>query len=166
MAAVWTLDVLSGEIVREQQRFSTTVAGLGRLGSWLRDHGVVTVAMEATGVYWKPVFYALEGRFEEVWVCNAAHVKNVPGRKTDLSDAMWLADVVAHGMVKASFVPPPSSRAAARPVPLPQGAGRCPDPGDPTLGQGAAGRLRQVDVGGFDGVVEVVAGDDRSVDRR
>ena len=111
MTAVWTLDVLSGEIVREQQRFSTTVAGLGRLGSWLRDHGVVTVAMEATGVYWKPVFYALEGRFEEVWVCNAAHVKNVPGRKTDLSDAMWLADVVAHGMVKASFVPPPSSRA-------------------------------------------------------
>jgi transposase len=111
MAAVSVIDWLSGEIVREQQRFSTTVNGLGRLGSWLTDHGVTTVAMEATGVYWKPVFYALEGRFAEVWVCNAMHVKNVPGRKTDLSDAMWLADVVAHGMVKASFVPPPPIRA-------------------------------------------------------
>jgi transposase len=111
MAAVSVINWLSGEIVREQQRFSTTVGGLGGLGSWLGDHGVTTVAMEATGVYWKPVFYALEGRFEEVWVCNAMHVKNVPGRKTDVSDAMWLADVVAHGMVKASFVPPPPIRA-------------------------------------------------------
>jgi transposase len=63
------------------------------------------VAMEATGVYWKPPFYALEGRFE-VWLCNARHVKKVPGRKTDMSDAEWLADVAAHGMVRPSFVPP------------------------------------------------------------
>ncbi len=61
--------------------------------------------MEATGVYWKPCFYALEDRFE-VRLCNAHHVKNVPGRKTDTSDAAWLADVIAHGMVRASFVPP------------------------------------------------------------
>jgi transposase len=65
--------------------------------------------MEATGVYWKPVYYALEGRFE-LWLCNAHHVKNVPGRKTDMSDAEWLADVAAHGMVRPSFVPPPAIR--------------------------------------------------------
>jgi transposase len=68
---------------------------------------VTTVAMEATGVYWKAPYYALEGLFEEVWLCNAQHVKNAPGRKTDLSDAEWLADVAAHGMVRPSFVPPP-----------------------------------------------------------
>ena len=65
--------------------------------------------MEATGVYWKPCFYALEDRFE-IQLCNAHHVKNVPGRKTDMSDAAWLADVVAHGMVRPSFVPPPPIR--------------------------------------------------------
>jgi transposase len=65
--------------------------------------------MEATGVYWKAPYYTLEKRFE-VWLCNAQHVQNVPGRKTDLSDAEWLADVVAHGMVRASFVPPPLIR--------------------------------------------------------
>jgi len=65
--------------------------------------------MEATGVYWKPVLYALEGRFA-VWLCNARNVKKVPGRKTDLTDAEWLADVAAHGMVRPSFVPPPPIR--------------------------------------------------------
>jgi transposase len=90
--------------------FSTMANGLAELAAWLRDAGVETVGMEATGVYWKPVFYELEGLFEEVWLCNAQHVKNVPGRKTDLSDAEWLADVVAHGMVKPSFVPPPEIR--------------------------------------------------------
>jgi transposase len=94
------------EVFEDKERFSTTVSGLAGLGLWLLDEGVSTVAMEATGVYWKPVYYALEGLFEELWVCNAMHVKNVPGRKTDLSDAAWLADVVAHGMVRASFVPP------------------------------------------------------------
>jgi transposase len=67
---------------------------------------ILTVGMEATGVYWKAIYYPLEGLFEEVWLYNAHHVKNVPGRKTDMSDAEWLADVVAHGMVRPSFVPP------------------------------------------------------------
>ena len=61
--------------------------------------------MEATGVYWKPVWHVLEGHFELV-LANAAHVKNVPGRKSDVSDAMWLADLLAHGLIRASFVPP------------------------------------------------------------
>lgn len=110
MAATWVLDRLTGEVVRNHQRFSTTVGGVGELASWLLDQGVTTVAMEATGVYWKPVYYGLEGMFAELSVCNAFHVKNVPGRKTDMSDAAWLADVVAHGMVRASFVPPPPIR--------------------------------------------------------
>ena len=99
-----------GEVEVSKQRFPTTQAGLAELTAFLMDAGVSTVAMEATGIYWRPVYYALEGLFEELWLCNAAHVKNVPGRKTDLSDAEWLADVAAHGMVRPSFVPPPDIR--------------------------------------------------------
>jgi transposase len=91
--------------VTEKARFKTTSAGLLELRGWLADRAVVLVAMEATGVYWKPVYYALEDHFT-CWLCNAHHVKNVPGRKTDMSDAEWLADVAAHGMVRPSFVPP------------------------------------------------------------
>jgi transposase len=96
-------------VVTHKQRFATTSGGLTQLADWLAGHAVTVVGMEATGVYWKPVYYALEHRFE-AWLCNAHHVKNVPGRKTDMSDAEWLADVVAHGMVRASFVPPPPIR--------------------------------------------------------
>lgn len=91
-------------------RFATTTAGMAELAGWLSDFEVTTVAMESTGVYWKPVFYRLEGLFDEVWLVNAMHVKKVPGRKTDMADAEWLADVVAHGMVRPSFVPPPDIR--------------------------------------------------------
>lgn len=91
-------------------RFKTTTAGLAELCGWLVDQRVELAVMEATGVYWKPVFYSLEGALADVWVVNARHVKNVPGRKTDLSDAEWLADVAAHGMVRPSFVPPPPIR--------------------------------------------------------
>ena len=93
----------------EKGRFGTTTGGLAALAEWLAGHAVTLAAMEATGVYWKPVYYALEGRFL-VWLCNAYHVRNVPGRKTDMSDAEWLADVAAHGMVRPSFVPPPPVR--------------------------------------------------------
>lgn len=94
------------EPVIDHAQFATTARGVSELADWLTEREVTTVAMEATGVYWKPVFYRLEGLFEEVWLVNAHHVKNVPGRKTDMADAEWLADVVAHGMVRASFVPP------------------------------------------------------------
>lgn len=93
----------------EKARFATTTAGLTSLAGWLGEQAVTVVGMEATGVYWKAPYYALEHRFE-VWLCNARHVQNVPGRKTDMSDAEWLADVVAHGMVRPSFVPPPDIR--------------------------------------------------------
>lgn len=106
MAATWVLDRATGEIVEDQEQFSTMTSGIVRLSRWLLDHGVATVGMEATGDFWKPVYYGLEGLFNELDVYNAQHVKNVPGRKSDLSDAMWLADVIAHGMVRPSFVPP------------------------------------------------------------
>jgi transposase len=90
---------------QEVQTFETTTSGLLALADWLESLGVEHVAMEATGVYWKPVWHILEGHFELV-LANAAHVKNVPGRKTDVNDAMWLADLLAHGLIRASFVPP------------------------------------------------------------
>ena len=90
--------------------FETTSKGLAERAGWLGDTTVKTLAVEATGIYWRPVYYSLEGLFDELWLCNAAHVKNVPGRKSDLSDAEWPADVAAHGMVRPSFVPPPGIR--------------------------------------------------------
>lgn len=96
--------------VAHKERFSTTTAGITALRDWLKGWGVSAVALEATGVYWKPIYYGLEHGFEHLWLCNAHHVKRVPGRKTDLSDAEWLADVMAHGMVRPSFVPPPAIR--------------------------------------------------------
>jgi transposase len=99
-----------GEVTEQRCRFATTTAGVAELAEWLADLGVSTVVMEATGVYWKPVYYGLEGLFPELWLVNAQHVKNVPGRKTDMADAEWLADVAAHGMVRPSLVPEPPLR--------------------------------------------------------
>jgi transposase len=94
-----------GKVSRECRTFDTTTAGLEALLSWLTESGCTHVAMEATGVYWKPVWNILsEGKFE-LMVANAAHIKNVPGRKTDMNDAMWIADLVSCGLIKASFVP-------------------------------------------------------------
>jgi transposase len=85
--------------------FPTTTSGLGQLHARLVDAGVSHVAMEATGIYWRPVFWALETDFE-LLVVNAAHVKNVPGRKTDVADATWLAQLLECGLLRSSFVPP------------------------------------------------------------
>ena len=99
-----------GEVTFTKRKFPTTRRGVKELAAFLTEVEAFRVAMEATGVYWKSVYYSLEGIFAELWLCNAQHVKNVPGRKTDLSDAEWLADVAAHGMVRPSFVPPPEIR--------------------------------------------------------
>ncbi len=93
------------EVQRHVRTFSTTTKGLLELSEWLEQHGCTHVGMEATGVYWKPVWHVLEGHVELV-LGNAAHLKNVPGRKTDKNDAMWLADLMACGLIKPSFVPP------------------------------------------------------------
>jgi transposase len=91
---------------RQQVRsFGTTTRELFALGDWLESHSCTHVAMEATGVYWKPIWHLLEGRFELV-LANAQHIRNVPGRKTDVNDAMWIADLLAHGLIRSSFVPP------------------------------------------------------------
>src|SRR5262247_4873265 len=97
--------VIDGKVVKEVRTFSTTTAGLMALSEWLTQNNCPQIAMEATGVYWKPVWHILDdGEFELV-LANAAHVKNVPGRKTDVNDAMWLAELLAHGLIRASFVP-------------------------------------------------------------
>ncbi len=94
-----------GEVVTEVQTFNTTTASLVSLSEWLASNGCTHVAMEATGVYWKPVWHILSDSEFTLVLANAAHVKNVPGRKTDINDATWLADLLAHGLIRASFVP-------------------------------------------------------------
>ncbi|MDK9647027.1 IS110 family transposase [Propionibacterium freudenreichii] len=99
-----------GGRMSETRTFASTTSGLFDLGDWLIEHMVIRVGMESTGVYWKPVFYLLEERIEEVWLLNAQHLKNVPGRKTDVADSAWIAQLVEHGLVRPSFVPPPRMR--------------------------------------------------------
>jgi len=94
----------------ETQTFGTTTPELLVLHDWLQEWGCTHVAIESTGDYWKPVFNLLEGDFE-VWLVNARHVAQVPGRKTDVSDSEWLAELMLHGMLKPSFIPPKPQRA-------------------------------------------------------
>ena len=94
---------------KQTQTFRATLAGLAELALWLEEAGVTLVGMEATGVYWKTVFQALEDRFE-CWLLNAHHLRNVPGRKTDVKDSDWICQLVQHGLVRPSFVPPPEIR--------------------------------------------------------
>jgi transposase len=89
---------------KEVRSFGTMTHDLLVLGDWLRDQGVTHVAMEATGVYWKPLFNLLEERFTLV-LANAQHIKQVPGRKTDVRDCEWIADLLRHGLLRASYVP-------------------------------------------------------------
>ena len=94
-----------GKISTKLRTFKTTTEELMQLLVWLTDQGVTHIAMEATGVYWKPVWHILSDDDFVMVLANAAHVKNVPGRKTDVNDAQWLADLMAHGLIRASFVP-------------------------------------------------------------
>ena len=94
---------------KEMRTFGTTTRELINLQDWLVSAGCTHVAMESTGVYWKPIYAILEGSFEIV-VANAQHIKKVPGRKTDVKDAEWIADLLCHGLLRKSFVPPPPIR--------------------------------------------------------
>jgi len=94
----------------ETKTFGTDTAELVALGDWLISHQVTRVGLESTGVYWKPVFYLLEDRIAQLWLLNAQHLKNVPGRKTDVVDSAWIAQLVEHGLVRPSFVPSPPIR--------------------------------------------------------
>ena len=95
----------SGKKKLELRSFGTMTADLLRLVEWLREHGVTHVAMEATGVFWRPVWAVLEGQFELMLV-NPHHIKVIPGRKTDAKDCEWIADLLQHGLIRGSFVPP------------------------------------------------------------
>jgi len=94
-----------GRLTKDVREFSTMTRDLLGLGDWLAEAQVTHIAMESSGVYWKPLWNLLEDRFAIVLV-NARHVKQVPGRKTDISDAEWLAQLLQHGLLQASFVPP------------------------------------------------------------
>ena len=95
--------------VKETRSFNTMTEDILALGDWLASHGVTDVAMESTGVFWKPIWNLLEDRFHLI-LCNAQHVKQVPGRKTDTKDSEWLAQLLQHGLLRASFVPPRPQR--------------------------------------------------------
>jgi transposase len=94
-----------GKVFEEVRTFSAMTADLLALADWLAQHGITHVAMESTGVYWKPVFNILESGVH-VMLVNAEHIKQVPGRKTDVKDCQWIAQLLQHGLLKASFVPP------------------------------------------------------------
>ena len=100
----------AGKVLREVRTFKTTTGELLALSEWLGSLGTTHIVMEATGVYWKPVWNILSDGDFELILANAAHVKNVPGRKTDVNDATWLADLIAHGLIRASFVPDPQTQ--------------------------------------------------------
>ena len=96
----------SGKTVTHAVRtFGSTTPELLALSDWLATHGCTHVAMESTGVYWKPVWHVLDGHFELV-LANAMHIRNIPGRKSDVNDATWIADLLAHGLIRSSYVPP------------------------------------------------------------
>jgi transposase len=97
--------VSEGKVAQHVETFETPTQGLERLRDWLASHGCTHVAMESTGVHWKPVWHVLEGSFALV-LAHAAHIRNVPGRKSDVNDAMWIANLLAHGLIRGSFVPP------------------------------------------------------------
>ena len=98
--------VASGSSVQQEVRtFGTTTGDLLALADWLTAHGCTHVAMESTGVYWKPIWHVLDSHFDLI-LANALQIRSVPGRKTDVNDAMWIADLLAHGLIRSSFVPP------------------------------------------------------------
>src|SRR5437868_14165318 len=99
------ISLANGKVKKVVRTFGTTTRELLALREWLQSEGCTHLAMESTGVYWKPVYAILEGAFE-ILVANAQHIKKVPGRKTDVKDAEWIADLLRNGLLRSSFVPP------------------------------------------------------------
>src|SRR5437762_759589 len=106
---VWVAVRLPGEAPGERKviikRFKTFWRPLQKMAAWLAELGVTDAALESTGVYWWPVYHALAGAGIEVCVCNAAHMRNVPGRKRDITDCQWIAELHEYGLLRASFIP-------------------------------------------------------------
>lgn len=99
----------NGQLTKETRSFETVTASLLVLSDWLTSYGITHVAMESTGEYWKPIYNILEENFE-ILLVNAQHIKAVPGRKTDVKDSEWIADLLRYGLLKASFIPPQGQR--------------------------------------------------------
>src|SRR5258707_10919927 len=112
-----TRDARGGRVA-QTQTFGTTTGELLRLSDWLAEGSCTHVGLASTGEFWKPVFNLLEGAFE-VWLLNAQHIKAVPGRKTDVKDAQWIAELLAHGLVRPSFIPPRPQRGVPNLTPPP-----------------------------------------------
>src|SRR5215211_8271575 len=143
---------------QQTRTFKSTLAGLAELAAWLAEAGVTLVGMEATGVYWKTVFQALEERFE-CWLLNAQHLRNVPGRKTDVKDSEWICQLVQHGLRPPELRAAAGDPAAARFDAPAQGADQRARPLDPAAGEGASGRRHQANQRRFAQLLEVRSGD-------
>jgi transposase len=150
---------------QQTRTFKSTLAGLAELAGWLADAGVTLVGMEATGVYWKTVFQALEDRFE-CWLLNAHHLRNVPGRKTDVKDSEWICQLVQHGLVRPSFVPPPEIRRLRDLTRLRKAQSKRAWAHNPAPGEGAPGRRDQARKRRVDDLLEVRPRDARSTSVR
>ena len=135
-----------GTVLAEVRTFGTMTADLLALADWLDAQGVRQVAMESTGVYWKPIFNLLEGRFDVILV-NAGHLKQVPGRKTDVKDAEWIAQLLQHGLLSPSFIPKPEIRELRDLTRQRDRVGPRPRRGGQPDSEGAGGRQRQAGLG-------------------
>ena len=142
--AVRTPGERPGKRRQQLRKFDTYYQTLTEMVAWLIAEGVTHVSMEATGVYWRPVFHALceAERALEVLLVNARHVKNVPGRKSDALDAVWLAELTECGLLRGSFIPP-RDRGDQRADPLPQKADRAAHQRAAAPGEGPRGRWNQ-----------------------
>lgn len=109
IVACFLTSAAKGHVVKEIRTFSTMTPDILALADWLTAQGCTHIAMESTGVYWKPIYNLLEGSFE-LLVANAHHLRSVPGRKTDVRDAEWIADLLRHGLLQSSFIPPAPQR--------------------------------------------------------
>ena len=149
----------------ETRTFKTMSGSLRVMRDWLVEAGVSIAAMESTSTYWKPPFYCLE-EVMEVWLLNAAHMKAVPGRKSDVRDAEWIAQLLEHGLLRAVVRAATGDPPAADADPVPGAADGGPDPGDRPVGVDVGRRLDQVVVGGVESEDGVGAGDADRDDRR
>jgi transposase len=154
-----------GKLQAVKRQFVTTLAGLEQLAAWLLSYGVTPVVMESTGVYWKPVYNVLAPQCE-VWVVNAQHVKQVPGRKTDWNDAEWLARLMCYGLAGAQLHSGRRAARVARSDALSHAADGGTGGGGQPAGKDVGGRQHQADVGGVRYPGGVGAGDAGGVDQR
>jgi transposase len=142
VACIWAMT--KGKVRHEVRQFATSTRDLLALRDWFEAEKVTHVAMEATGVYWKPVWHILEEKFTLI-LANAAHVRNLQGRTSDVNDATWIADLLAHGLIRPSFVPACAGAGIARSDPDANATDARSSAAYPAPSKGAGGRQHQID---------------------